>query len=33
MDTDREVAGQIAAISEMLPELCEAAARSCGGLK
>ncbi|HLX51932.1 MAG TPA: histidine ammonia-lyase [Streptosporangiaceae bacterium] len=33
MDTDREVAGQIAAISEMLPELCEAAAQSCGGLK
>jgi histidine ammonia-lyase len=33
MDTDREVAGQIAAISEMLPELCEAAGRSCGGLK
>jgi histidine ammonia-lyase len=33
MDTDREVAGQLAAVSELLPELCAAAAASCGGLR
>jgi len=33
MDTDREVAGQLAAISDMLPELCAAASASCGGLR
>ena len=32
-DTDREVAGQIAAIGELLPELCAAAAASAGGLR
>jgi histidine ammonia-lyase len=33
MDTDREVAGQLAAIDEMLPELCAAAAAAAGGLR
>src|SRR5487761_160045 len=33
MDIDREVAGQLAAVDEMLPELCSAAAASCGGLR
>jgi histidine ammonia-lyase len=33
MDTDREVAGQIAAVDELLPQLCAAAARACGGLR
>ncbi len=33
MDTDREVAGQIAAVSDSIPELCAAAAVSCGGLR
>ena len=33
MDTDREVAGQIAAVDELLPELCAAAARLAGGLR
>jgi histidine ammonia-lyase len=33
MDIDREVAGQLAAVSDMLPELCAAAAASCGGLR
>jgi histidine ammonia-lyase len=29
MDTDREVAGQIAAVDELLPEICDAAAAAC----
>jgi histidine ammonia-lyase len=33
MDTDREVAGQIAAVSDGLPGLCSAAAAACGGLR
>ena len=33
MDIDREVAGQIAAVSDSIPELCAAAAASCGGLR
>src|SRR5215472_13981282 len=33
MDTDREVAGQIAAVSAGIPELCAAAAAACGGLR
>jgi histidine ammonia-lyase len=33
MDTDREVAGQIAAVSVGIPELCAAAAAACGGLR
>jgi histidine ammonia-lyase len=33
MDIDREVAGQLAAVSEMLPELCAAASAACGGLR
>jgi histidine ammonia-lyase len=33
MDTDREVAGQIAAVDEILPELCATAAAHCGGLR
>ena len=33
MDVDREVAGQLAAVSDMLPELCAAAAAACGGLR
>ena len=32
MDTDREVAEQIAAVSAAIPELCAAAAAACGGL-
>jgi histidine ammonia-lyase len=33
MDVDREVAGQIAAVDALLPEICEAAAAQCGGLR
>jgi histidine ammonia-lyase len=33
MDTDREVAGQIAAVSDSIPELCAAAVAVCGGLR
>src|SRR5580658_6043481 len=33
MDTDREVSVQIAAIDDMLPEICAAAAAECGGLR
>src|SRR5579871_4615458 len=32
MDVDREVAGQIAAVDVLLPELCRTAAEACGGL-
>jgi histidine ammonia-lyase len=33
MDVDREVAGQIAAVDALLPEICEAAAAGSGGLR
>jgi histidine ammonia-lyase len=33
MDVDREVAGQIAAVNDLLPEICAAAAAQCGGLR
>ena len=33
MDVDREVAGQIAAVDAVLPEICEAAAAHCAGLR
>jgi histidine ammonia-lyase len=33
MDTDREVAGQIAAVDALLPAICAAAAAGCGGLR
>jgi histidine ammonia-lyase len=33
MDADREVAGQIAAVDGLLPELCRTAAAVCGGLR
>jgi len=33
MDVDREVAGQIAAVDALLPEICAAAAARCGGLR
>jgi histidine ammonia-lyase len=33
MDVDREVAGQIAAVDALLPEICAAAAAHCGGLR
>jgi histidine ammonia-lyase len=33
MNTDREVAGQVAAVDEMLPDICETAAARCGGLR
>ena len=33
MDTDREVAGQIAAVEELIPELCRTASAQCGGLR
>jgi histidine ammonia-lyase len=33
MDVDREVAGQIAAVDDTLPEICAAAAAECGGLR
>ncbi|HEV2452189.1 MAG TPA: histidine ammonia-lyase [Streptosporangiaceae bacterium] len=33
MEVDREVAEQIATVSELLPSLCEAAAGACGGLR
>jgi histidine ammonia-lyase len=33
MDVDREVAGQIAAINDLLPEICAATAGQCGGLR
>jgi hypothetical protein len=32
MDIDREVAEQIAAIDELLPEICQTASTHCGGL-
>jgi histidine ammonia-lyase len=32
MDTDREVAGQIAAVDEMLAEICQTARAACPGL-
>jgi histidine ammonia-lyase len=31
MDTDREVAGQIAAVDELLPEICRTARAACPG--
>jgi histidine ammonia-lyase len=33
MDVDREVAGQIAAVDELIPELCETAGTHCGRLR
>jgi histidine ammonia-lyase len=33
MDVDREVAGQIAAVDELIPELCKTASTRCGGLR
>ncbi len=33
MDTDREVAGQITAVEELIGELCRTAAAKCGGLR
>jgi histidine ammonia-lyase len=33
MDTDREVAGQIAAVEELLPAICATASTHCGGLR
>jgi histidine ammonia-lyase len=33
MDVDREVAGQIGAVDDTLPEICAAAAAECGGLR
>jgi histidine ammonia-lyase len=33
MDVDREVAGQIATVNDVLPEICAAAAARCGGLR
>ncbi len=33
MDVDREVAGQIAAVSELLPELCRTASDAADGLR
>jgi histidine ammonia-lyase len=33
MDVDREVAGQIAAVDTMVPEICAAAAAHCAGLR
>jgi histidine ammonia-lyase len=33
MDVDREVAGQIAAVDALLPDICAAAAAHCGGLR
>jgi histidine ammonia-lyase len=33
MDVDREVAGQIAAVDALLPEICAAAAAHCAGLR
>ena len=33
MDIDREVAGQMAAVSELLPDICRTAAARCGGLR
>jgi histidine ammonia-lyase len=33
MDADREVAGQIAAVDELLPDICAAAAAHCGELR
>jgi hypothetical protein len=32
MDVDREVSAQITAVDAMLPQVCAAAAASCGGL-
>jgi histidine ammonia-lyase len=33
MDVDREVAEQIAAVDQLIPELCETASARCGGLR
>jgi histidine ammonia-lyase len=33
MDVDREVAAQIAAVDELIPELCKTASARCGGLR
>ena len=33
MDTDREVAEQIAAVDRLIPDACAAASRVCGGLR
>jgi hypothetical protein len=33
MDVDREVAGQIAVVSELLPELCRTASDAADGLR
>jgi histidine ammonia-lyase len=33
MDVDREVAGQIATVNDLIPEICAAAAAQCGGLR
>jgi hypothetical protein len=33
MDADREVAGWIAAVDELLPDICAAAAARCGVLR
>jgi histidine ammonia-lyase len=32
MDTDREVAGQIAAVDALLPDICQVAAQACDSL-
>jgi histidine ammonia-lyase len=33
MDVDREVSGQIVAVDELIPAICETAGAHCGGLK
>jgi hypothetical protein len=33
MAVDREVSGQIVAVDELIPAICETAAAHCGGLK
>ena len=33
MDTDREVAGQIAAVDDLLPDLVQTSATASGGLR
>jgi histidine ammonia-lyase len=33
MAVDREVSGQIMAVDELIPDICETAAAHCGGLK
>jgi histidine ammonia-lyase len=33
MDVDREVAGQIAAVNALIPEICASAAEQCAGLR